>query len=258
MSSVSPSILITVIVGTIILIAAVAFIISFLLIYQKKQLANVQEKERLRDLYDRELLRIQLEIQEQTLQQIGRDIHDNVGQILAVVRLYLKGLSDHPTEEARNSRISATDELVGQAINDLRNLSHSLSSERLQLIGLSKGLRTETERIGTIGKLKTHFSLEGKETKIEPEKELILFRMCQEALTNAIRHSDAEKLELKMHCLDNSLHLSICDNGNGFDINEKKSNGLLNLQRRAEMIGAVLEIKSNAGNGTEVHIELQV
>jgi signal transduction histidine kinase len=251
--STSPEVLITVITGTVLLLLLVVFIIVFLLVYQKRKFVHLQEKERMRDVYDRELLRVQLEVQEETFQQISRDIHDNVGQVLAVVRLYLKGMNDHSAED-QQKRLHETDELVGNAINDLRNLSHSLSSEHIRMTGLAAGLRTEIERIANTGRLKAHFIFTGSDTGIDYEKELILFRMSQELLANVIRHSRAQNLEIKMDTTEHELSLSICDDGRGFIPETNKGNGLSNLHKRAELIGATFKIDSSPGKGTKAQI----
>lgn len=247
--STSSEVFIAVITGTALLLLLVVFIVLFLFIYQKKKFTHLQETERMRDIYDRELLRVQLEVQEQTFQQISRDIHDNVGQVLAVVRLYLKGMSDQPLEY-QSKRLVETDNLVGQAINDLRNLSHSLSNEHLQATGLSAGLRAAIERISSAGKLNAQFVMKGNDVSIDPEKELILFRMCQELLANAIRHSNAQNLKIEMNSSLDCIELLIQDDGRGFDPLLKKGNGLRNLYKRAELIGATFEIESVPEKGT--------
>jgi hypothetical protein len=249
----SSEVLITVITGTALLLLLVVFIVVFLLIYQKRKFTHLQEKDRMRDAYDSELLRVQLEVQEQTFQQISRDIHDNVGQVLAVVRLYLKGMNDHSPEN-RENRLHETDELVGRAINDLRNLSHNLNSEHLRMTGLASGLRTEIERISNTGRLQARFISDGTSISIDHEKELILFRMCQELLSNVIRHSHAQNLEIKMNTNAEELFLSISDDGRGFIPETGKGNGLSNLRKRAELIGATLRIDSTPGNGTKAQI----
>lgn len=247
--STSSEVFIAVITGTALLLLLVVFIVLFLFIYQKKKFTHLQEKEQMRDSYDRELLRVQLEVQEQTFQQISRDIHDNVGQVLAVVRLYLKGMSDQPLEN-QSKRLVETDNLVGQAINDLRNFSHSLSNEHLQATGLCAGLRVAVERISNAGNLKAQFVMTGNEVSIDPEKELILFRMCQELMANVIRHSNAQNLKIEMNSSLNSIDLLIQDDGRGFDPLLKNGNGLRNLRRRAELIGATFEIQSSPEKGT--------
>lgn len=251
----SSQVFITVIIGTSVILALAAFIIFFLFIHQKRKFIHQQEKQLLKERYDQELLQVQLEIQEQTFQQVSREIHDNVGQILAVVKLYLASLNGNEKSELNKKRISETDNLVSQAINELRSLSYSLNSEKLRSTGLAQSLRAEVERIAGAGKVETRFSCEGEEKEFAPEHELILFRMCQELLANAIRHSRANLIEMKMKWLPDGLHLSVCDDGIGFDPENRPGNGMNHLRQRAALVGASLEIISENGKGTTTNIQ---
>src|SRR5574337_147193 len=136
----SSQVFITVIIGTSVILALAAFIIFFLFIHLKRKFIHQQEKQLLKERYDQELLQVQLEIQEQTFQQVSREIHDNVGQILAVVKLYLASLNGNEKSELNKKRISETDKLVIQAINKLRSRSYSLHAEKLRSANLARRL----------------------------------------------------------------------------------------------------------------------
>lgn len=250
----SPSdILITVIFGTTILLAAIVFIVAFLLIYQRRRFANQKEKLRLQGQFDREILRTQLEVQEQTHQQISRDIHDNVGQVLAVVRMYLRGLEENCDEKVR-ARIHETDQLVGGAITDLRNLAHSLSSEQLKNTGLAAVLKSEVERISNSGQLEITLSSTTRDLDFDHEIKLILFRICQELLANVIRHSKATRAAVELRETEAGMMIVVIDNGIGFVPGTHDGNGLFNVYRRAELIGAKVYLKSEPGKGTETSV----
>ena len=253
MSGTPDEILLTVIIGTAILVLLIGVVIYFVFAYQKKQLLYLQEKQRIHNQYEREILRTQLEVQEQTHQQISRDIHDNVGQVLAVVRMYLKGLQDSADETAK-PRIQETDQLVGGAITDLRNLAHSLSSEQLKKNGLAAVLRAEVDRIANTGQMEIGMNSTSEDAAADHEIKLILFRICQELLANMIRHSQATKATVTLNETRTAIDIIISDNGVGFVPGEKDGNGLFNIYRRAELIGAKVNLISGPGKGTEATV----
>src|SRR5258708_35907012 len=107
------------------------FIIYFVVLYRNKQLKNKKEQEQLQAAFQQELLKTQLEVQEQTLNYISTEIHDNITQVLSFVKLNL-GMITNETE-INKKKINETRELVSKSINDLRNLSKSLSFEHISL-----------------------------------------------------------------------------------------------------------------------------
>ncbi|HTF06181.1 MAG TPA: histidine kinase, partial [Bacteroidia bacterium] len=243
MSEAPREVLIVVVYVTIVLLVAVVVLISFFFIYQRRQYTNQQEKQRIHDQYEREILKTQLEVQEQTHQQISRDIHDNVGQVLAVVRMYLRGLEESCDEKVKK-RIHETDQLVGGAISDLRNLAHSLSSEQLKNTGLTAVLTSEVERISNSGQIEISVSSTTDDVDTDHEIKLILFRICQELLANLIKHSKATSADVKLKETEAGIHIAVSDNGIGFIPGTNDGNGLFNIYRRAELIGARVSLRS--------------
>lgn len=256
MSDVPEEIFLIVILGTVILFALIGTVVFFMFAYQRRQFFHMQEKQRMHDQYEREILKTQLEVQEQTHQQISRDIHDNVGQVLAVVRLYLKGIEESCDEKVK-ARIHETDLLVGGAISDLRNLAHSLSSEQLRNAGLAAVLRAEVERISSSGQIDIRMDRAnnaGDYKATEHEINLILFRICQELLANLIRHSGATAAGVEFEEAASGIQITMRDNGVGFVPGTTAGNGLFNIYRRAELIGAEVKLQSNPGSGTETTV----
>lgn len=252
MSEAPSEVLIVVIYGTIILLLAGVLLITFIYLFQRRQFSHRQEKERIRTEFEKEIQQTQLEVQEQTLQQIGREIHDNVGQTLAVTRLYLSGLEEQEWEG--KARLAETNKLVSDAMRELRSIAHGLNSDRIQQIGIAEALRIEAERINNSGRMKTVFSCEGGIPDLKPEHELVSFRICQEALANCLRHSEATEMRIQLETNSDSFLIGISDNGNGKPIQE--GNGIANMKRRALLIGADFEISSHEGQGCTVRLSL--
>lgn len=245
-----------------IIVLFICFVLLFLNVYGKRHRKYINEKRLLQEKFQNELLQTQLEIQEQTLKNISQEIHDNVGQVLSLAKLNLNTMDIAKTEQLQG-KIDNTLSQVSKAINDLRDLSKSFNTDNITAIGLARAIEYELEMIKKTDFLTTEFEKTGVVKKLEPQKELILFRIVQEALHNIIKHAGAKTAKVSVTYSDKALELQIMDNGNGFDLSplnkEGQNNfglGLRNMQNRAKLIGAVFTINSNPGEGTLVKIVL--
>ncbi len=233
------------------------FIILFISLYRIRMNKHIKEKKELRDLFEKELLRTQLEIQEQTLKIISQEIHDNIGQVLSLAKLNLSTMDIADLEELKE-KIKDSKQLVSKAIQDLRDLSKSMNTDNIEAIGLLHAIEYELEMIRRTGYL-TKLKVEGKTIRLESQKELILFRIIQEVLNNIIKHAEADIIVVTVNYEENEIRLHVKDNGKGFDLTplNKENNsdhglGIRNMHNRAKLIGADFKMTSNTGHGTEV------
>ncbi|GAC1306147.1 MAG: hypothetical protein NVSMB24_16120 [Mucilaginibacter sp.] len=239
-------------------ILVTGFIIYFVILYRNKQIRNRQEKEQLQARYSQEMLRAQIEMQEQTLTNISREIHDNITQVLSFVKLDL-ALTDGMAEPEKQQKINSSRELLSQTIADLRNLSKSLSFEYITVNGLVKTIETEAERINNSGLLRLSMSIEGDSCSLGPQRELVLFRIFQEALNNTLKHASAKHLKISLQYFDHLFTLTLEDDGDGFLkelLYNQSSSGLKNMENRAVLIGAVATIESSPGKGCCIKVTL--
>ena len=249
-----------IITGIIVLSALVSFIVYFIIAYKGKQKKVLIEKEQMKTNFDKHLLQTQLEIQEQTLKTISQEIHDNVGQVLSLAKLNLGTFED--TESAYNqTKINDTKQLVSKAINDLRDLSRSLHGDKIAELGLQDAIANELKILQNTGQYQTELKITGESYKLEPQKEMVLFRILQEAINNAIKHSKAKKIQVQLAYQRDLFLLSITDDGVGFNLASLQSGqtgiGLKSMQNRAALIGAGISINSIPGDGTVISIELK-
>jgi len=253
---------ISLITTVIILIIIIIITMSILLIIN--HLLHRKEKEKHR--YEIEYLKIQnqkyllstrLEIQEQTFNQISREIHDHIGQRLTLARLYVNKLvSKLDGEELDIMHESSS--MIEEAIRDLKSLSRSLTANIIQNEGLIPALQLEVNRVKKIANTDIILEIvhEEKIPFMDEEKELIIYRIIQEALQNIIRHAEANRVILRFVFRDDHLDLTIRDNGKGFDLTTKlvdhssTSSGLTNLRKRAELLNGEFNILSSVGSGT--------
>ena len=252
-----------ILVGGILALLLVGFIVTILFLYQRKQHRQEQEIVRIKKEFDQELLTTQLEIQEGTFKTIGQELHDNIGQVLSVVKLSLAILpiekEDPIYEGVYNIR-----QMLNKAIFDLADLTKSLHSDRIAQIGLSEAIRFEVETLKKAGLLQISFEAPMDEPVADSKKAIFLFRIFQENINNILKHSKATRVDVAISVSDKSLFLmKIRDNGVGFNVSEKKDTrssasgvGLKSMVNRAKLIGGEISFQSAPGNGTTVTVAL--
>jgi two-component system, NarL family, sensor kinase len=234
------------------------FILTLAWLYTKRQQRNKNEKIMMQSKFQQELLQTQIEIQEQTLKTISQEIHDNIGQVLSLAKLNLNTFEN--VESVTNqTKIKDTKQLVSKAINDLRDLSRSLHGDKIAELGLQESIANELKILENTGQYKTVLQFLGSVHKLEPQKEMVLFRIVQEALNNIVKHAKAKNINVQLEYDTSFFKLSITDDGVGFDMNTLTSTqtgiGLKSMQNRAALIGGNFTITTN--NGTVIRIEIK-
>src|SRR5450755_891372 len=204
------------------ILVMISFIIIILFFAQKKQKSFTYDLMAVKANYERELYKTQLEIQEQTFQEISREIHDNVGQILSLAKLGLSTLDLERKVEAKESIVEISD-ILEKALDDLRHMSRTMNAENLKKGGLKKSIEMQVGYIQRGGKFNIHFHVNGEYVMLGETKEIILFRIVQEAVNNIIRHSTATDICIALYYSKDLLKLHIQDNGKGFNLNEQIS-----------------------------------
>jgi signal transduction histidine kinase len=232
-------------------------VITIAIRYRKRK----KENDAMKVLFSEQLLKSQLEIQEQTLQHVSRELHDNIGQIASLIKINLNTLQLQHAEAAE-VKLANTKELTRQLITDLKLLSTSLNGDKMNRIGLMKALQNEADKINKTGIFSGKFIQHDAVPVVSDEKAIIIYRMAQEILNNALKHSEATEIIIEAWYAKNTFILVIADDGKGFDVQEKMAditdggNGLINLQKRAKVINATISINSAPASGTKTRIEL--
>ena len=243
---------------TLFILAMTAFIVVILFFVQKKQKGYSTDLTAVKANYDRELFKAQLEIQEATFKEIAREIHDNVGQILSLARLGLGTLDLDQKEDSLES-IAEISHFLEQALGDLRNMARNMNSENIINSGLQKSIEMQVGFLKREGKFNVNLCVEGILVKLNETKEIIFFRILQEAVNNIIRHSAATEIGIALSYKKECVQLQIRDNGKGFNLDETLSgvthiNGLYNMQHRAKIIDGEFTIESVKGRGTIISV----
>jgi two-component system NarL family sensor kinase len=252
-------IVLLIIVSSVILLLLLSFIATILFLYQKKNISYTKELADVKNNYDKALLQTQLEIQEQTFQNISQEIHDNIGLSLTLAKLQLNTVNFEDNKTPAN--INSSIDLISKAIYDLSDISKSLNSDFIKNNGLYNTLKIEIEKISRAGRHAIEFSEEGNIVFLNAHKELVLYRIAQEALNNILKHAAASFINITLKYEETQISLFIKDNGCGFDKIEtehrrggKINNGLTNMLNRALLLGGNLAIESAPGQGTSIFI----
>ncbi|SDL82999.1 Histidine kinase-, DNA gyrase B-, and HSP90-like ATPase [Catalinimonas alkaloidigena] len=235
------------------------FIVFFFFAYQRRYVQHQKELTQLREEYQRELLKVQLEVQERTMGTIAQELHDNIGQLLALTKLHLFSVPVEPEAPAAQ-KLTSLRELVNQVIKEVRNLSHSLNTEHLRQQSLSQALQRELALIGKSGLFETHFQLEGNEQPIDPSRQLVAFRIVQETLQNMLKHAEGKSVSIALQYHNEQLAIRVADDGRGFEVDTLRKSGqgsgLNNMYYRAKMIDATFRIESSPGQGTTTYLTM--
>jgi two-component system NarL family sensor kinase len=246
------------IITTCLVLLLLVFVLLILYLYRKRQQKFSIDLENIKTNFEKELLKTQLEIQEQTFQYISQEIHDNIGQFLSLAKLRLNTLDFSNLRLAREHVADSTDMLT-KALDDLRDLSRSLSSEIIRTNGLATAIELQIAQLKKLELPVVDYVVEGEYQFLDEQKEIFILRILQEAINNIIRHSEARRVNILLSYRDTELSLSISDNGKGFNrsaISNHRSSGINNMTKRAKMIGAIFNVESRTGAGTTVNLSL--
>jgi signal transduction histidine kinase len=195
-----------------------------------------------------------LESQETAARRFSHELHDELGQSLTAIKANVTALdSATPPDPAR---LEDCRRLVDEAIQNVRELSHLLRPTILDDFGLDAGIRWLSERFGQRTGIEVDYRSSFQE-RLADQTETHLFRIVQEALTNVARHSGATRVAIELERNGNRVHLTVKDNGHGFQGNGASGLGLVGMRARAQSVGGELAINSTGGVAIDLWAPLQ-
>jgi signal transduction histidine kinase len=197
--------------------------------------------------------------QEAERSRISRELHDDLGQRAALLAAKLESLARHPhlPVDLRQGVVDAQDSLQELAVA-IHSLSHQLHPARLKLLGLVKTLGGLCRDVSKENSVKVHFQPDGIPSDVPERIALCVFRVAQEALQNAVKHSAAREIDVRLTATASRLMLRVKDKGRGFDplTSQATGIGLLTMQERVELSGGQLTIKAAEARGTTIEAML--
>jgi PAS domain S-box-containing protein len=222
--------------------------------------AELEEQQRLAFSRLQLLSRRLLEIQEAERRSLARELHDELGQALTATKITLQTLERYPDPNSLAARLADARTIVDRALDQVRSLSLGLRPPLLDDLGLAAALRWLLDQHGRRTGVRVHFFDDAGNQRVDASIETASFRIAQEALTNATKHSWASTVHVELHRRDGWLHLHVRDNGLGFDVSGAReraasgaSLGLMSMEERATLAGGHIEWTSGSGLGTHVH-----
>jgi two-component system NarL family sensor kinase len=239
-----------------------ALLVMFIVVYQKRLLQQQLLLRAAETEYQRQLLAAVIEAQEHECERIGRDLHDGIGSTLATAKLLMGRFGSTGPEEAADLTIMVK-EILGNAVHDVRGLSHSLYPAVLDRFGLAEALQHLADVCNETSTLDVALSIDYPRPLALPQ-ELALYRICQELIHNAQKHAQgATLLQVQLRQQGSRLSLVVEDDGCGFDTAALESSrptssgaGLRSIEVRVQMLRARLSQQSTPGQGTCTLIEM--
>lgn len=205
--------------------------------------------------HQKKLMQATIDGQEKEKKQIGMELHDNINQVLASIKLYIEiAKSD---EHMKNDMLDKSKDQINFVINEIRNLSKALVPHGIETGGIAEGIAEIIETIQLSAGI--HFSTCISATaldKLNNKQQIALYRIIQEQLNNILKHADAKNVFISFREQDDVLELCIEDDGKGFDAGSKRAGiGLFNIKSRIELLNGEMKINSAKGKGCKLEIK---
>lgn len=199
-----------------------------------------------------------IDAQEQERSRIGRELHDDIGQRLAMLAIELEQFQEGPPDlpaEVRN-RMRGLHKQTSEIASDIQSLSHELHSSKLEYLGIAAAMGGFCKEFGEQQKVEVDFKAHDLPSTLPPDVSLCLFRVLQEGLHNAARHSRVRHFEARLWATSKDIHLTVRDSGVGFNEEGAKQGrglGLISMKERLKLVDGTFAIESQLMRGTTIH-----
>jgi len=234
--------------GTLLLALFAFFLVVFLLVHNTRQRRHRIEKESMRS----RILEARLEEQEYSMNKISEEIHDNIGQVLGLAQMNMYSIAGLARNEKEENLIKGTNSAIGKVISDLQNISHTLNGDYIKRLGLLNVLRKESDYINLSKNIQCSLTITGEPVAIDAEKEVLIYRIVQELIHNAVKHSGTKLLTIEINYEPDVFSLTVTDNGKGFDTGKIFSSqgiGFENMYHRTALLNGKLDVRSAVNKG---------
>lgn len=238
--------------GVIIGLTIISIVVLFSTLVIKLYIKKIKEHNQKELEFQKNINTAILETQEQVLNNISQDLHDDAGQQLTYINFQLENLKLDSPE--LNNQLEPLSQSVGNLSQSIRSISHSLNNQLLLQQDLLKAIATEVERLQKNPKVAFHLEINDSAKKVVAVNEkIVIYRIFQEVINNALKHAKATEIKISIATAP-YFSMTIKDNGKGFDTNatSKQSLGLYSMKNRASIIDYDLNIQSKIGEGTRI------
>ncbi len=242
-----------------VLIIITSLVIVFFVVFQKRKNKLLLDRIKAQQAFEEEITKVQTETQEQTLKNIGWELHDNIGQLLSFASMQLSILKMEVTDDVKE-KFGETSNALKESLLEVRSLSKSLNNEVILNIGFEKSISNELARLKKMKFASAELITKGEKVNFDNRKhEIIIFRILQEFLSNSVKYSEAKNLNILLEYQPNALIITASDDGKGFDVNTiEKGSGLINMKSRAALINATIDIISKPKEGVQLILKYPI
>lgn len=238
-----------------VLVIVVTLVIVFFVVFQKRKNKLLLDQIKQQQAFEAEITQAQTETQEQTLKNIGWELHDNVGQLLLFASMQLSILKMQVEDDVKE-KFKDTSDALKESLSEVRALSKTLNNEVVLNTGFEKSIIHELNRLKKMKFDSAELHIIGEKVLFSNRKhEIILFRILQEFLSNSVKYSEAKNIYITLDYQANQLIITAKDDGKGFDINDvEKGSGLINMNSRAKLINAISSLTSQPNQGVQLQL----
>ncbi len=229
----------------------ITFFIAILIQYQKRRQQHLLEVKDLEHQFSQTLLSSQIEIQEQTLRNISQELHDNISQKLGLAKLQLNQLQTLQPE----IEIGPTKSVIADAIADIRSLSKSMHPDRIASIPLKESIEHEINLLRHASPATFICNIDNDPETLTPDQRIILFRIFQELLNNALKYAHASAIEVLL-VSNGNITLTVMDNGTGLPPDYQKGIGHTSIQNRVTLLKGTFHLEPKQDGGTVARVEI--
>jgi two-component system, NarL family, sensor kinase len=244
--------------GMLLLVGA---IITFVVFYQKRMLQEQFKRQAMEFEYQQKMMQAELESQESERRKLAADLHDSIGGMLSTIRV---GMSTVAKGLPNPHSIDETKRMLDDTISSVRRISRDLMPSTLEKFGLTYAIKELCERFEQTAKINIRFTENGDIPKLDSQRELMIFRIAQELLNNAVKHSQATQIDVSVK-MANQVHLSVEDDGIGFDADFFKTDqagnkglGLYSIENRARLLGGEITFEKERSKGSKTTLSAPI
>ena len=241
--------------GTLLMFLLAGMLLFFVSSYQKRLLRNKADVEKMKVRHQLDLFQSSIDAMEDERRRVSRDLHDEIGAALSVLRLQVgqMNVSKDFNPENTQTLIVGSKQLIDSTIENVRRISNDMLPSGLEEFGLKYAVEMLCDKVESVSRLVINLNIHSLE-RINSRLELSLYRILQELLNNTLKHANATKVYIDFTTDNQQLTIIYRDNGQGFDLEKlsKRGLGLKNIESRVSMIHGKLEYETNPKKGMGV------
>jgi len=249
------------IITPVLLVLAIG-IVGFVFQYQRRMLQHQENLRQVQEAKQRQLLEATIQAQEEERRRVARDLHDEVGAMLALVKLNVHQLTAQVENKENGTQVK---KMLDDVMSSVRHISHDLLPVILEKMGLAQALFSLKTAVPAESGLQLNVTCNQPDKRLDGRTELLLYRVVQELFSNTLKHANATEVTIDLQLNDTDLQLNYQDNGKGFDYqallqqpNNKAGLGLMNMQARLQLLNGHFNFDSSPNFGSKAIISVPI